>query len=106
MKVLEFVLTSAFNKKATSFVAQVERTGHGIVITRNGRPAVLLQKIGAGSPEKWKQLKVSDLMHDTNRIIAEIEGKGARYVITRYGEPVAILRKLSIEEFTLNGERR
>jgi prevent-host-death family protein len=42
---LRFVTVSGLRQRATQIVAEVESTGTQIIITKNGRPVVVLQRI-------------------------------------------------------------
>ncbi len=42
---LKFRTVSQLKQQATQFVAEVERTGIKIIITKNGRPVAVLQRV-------------------------------------------------------------
>ncbi len=42
---LKFVTVSELRQKATQIVAEVERTGKQVIITKNGKPVVVLQRV-------------------------------------------------------------
>ncbi len=42
---LKFVTVSELRLKATQIVAEVERTGKQVIITKNGKPVVVLQRV-------------------------------------------------------------
>lgn len=42
---LKFVTVSELRQRATQIVAEVERTGKQVIITKNGRPVVVLQRV-------------------------------------------------------------
>ncbi len=42
---LKFVTVSELRQQATQIVAEVERTGKQVIITKNGKPVVVLQRV-------------------------------------------------------------
>ncbi len=42
---LKFVTVSELRQRATQIVAEVERTGKQVIITKNGRPVVVIQRV-------------------------------------------------------------
>ncbi len=42
---LKFVTVSELRQRATQIVAEVERTGKQIVITKNGKPVAVLRRV-------------------------------------------------------------
>jgi prevent-host-death family protein len=42
---LKFVTVSELRQRATQIVAEVERTGKQVIITKNGKPVVVLQRV-------------------------------------------------------------
>jgi PHD/YefM family antitoxin component YafN of YafNO toxin-antitoxin module len=102
MSGLDFIPIFTFNKKATQIIAKIEKTGRRAIITRHGRPAVLVERATAGDAERGKREMVSNVKNHTNEIIREIEEKGTRYVVTRFDEPVVILRRVSSRELSIS----
>ena len=42
---LKFVTVSELRQQATQIVAEVERTGKQVIITKNGKPVVVIQRV-------------------------------------------------------------
>jgi prevent-host-death family protein len=45
MTPLKFKTVSELQKEATQIVAEIEKTGKQMIITKNGRPVVVLQRV-------------------------------------------------------------
>jgi prevent-host-death family protein len=45
MTPLRFVTVTELQQRATAIVAEVERTGKQVIITKNGKPVVMIQRV-------------------------------------------------------------
>lgn len=42
---LKFVTVSELRQRATQIVAEIEKTGKQVIITKNGKPVVMIQRV-------------------------------------------------------------
>lgn len=96
---VKFITVSDLDRKATSFVAEVEKSKIKIAVTKNGRPVAILQK--ASGTESGRKETVSTLKNEAARIISDIVKTGRRVIITRDTEPVALLQKIKDTIFSV-----
>ena len=45
---MKFITVSELKQRATQVVAEIEATGEEVVVTKNGKPVVLIQSIADG----------------------------------------------------------
>ena len=45
MTPLRFITVTELQQRATQIVAEVERTGKQVIITKNGKPVVVIQRV-------------------------------------------------------------
>jgi antitoxin (DNA-binding transcriptional repressor) of toxin-antitoxin stability system len=96
---VKFATVSNLDRKATAFVAEVEKGQIKIAITKNGRPVALLER--ASGTEAGRKETVSALKNEAARIISELVKTGKRVIITRDTEPVALLQKITDTVFSI-----
>lgn len=89
---VEFKTVTALSRTATKIVKDIEKTGKRVVITKNGRPVAVLQRVTG--KDRGRKETVSNLKNNALVIIAEIEKAGKPLIITRDGEPVAYLQRI------------
>lgn len=81
--------------RLSELVADLEKEGDELVITRNGRPAAVL--MSAGEFESWQETREirrnRSLMREIKRGLSQLE-KGHRFTFEEvFGEPLAPTKK-------------
>jgi prevent-host-death family protein len=80
----------------------IEETGEAAIITRYGKPILMLLK--ASGRERGKKETVSNLRNNATKVLAEAEKSGKRLIITRDGVPVAVLSRVTDDAFSVDSK--
>jgi antitoxin (DNA-binding transcriptional repressor) of toxin-antitoxin stability system len=95
---VRFITVTELSLKATAMVADAEKMGEQIVITKKGKPVALLKKVDRDS--KGKSETVTKLKNNAIAMIESVE-VGGKYIITRNEKPVAVLSKITDSDFRI-----
>jgi PHD/YefM family antitoxin component YafN of YafNO toxin-antitoxin module len=94
-----FASISELDKQPTAFVKMAETIKNQVVITKRGKPVVLMRKVTARDNGRTEPM--TNIIKHTHELLSSIEKGHGQIIITRNNQPIVVLKSIGSEAFSI-----